>query len=283
MLELTLRQGKLIKKEKPPYQLHRVEYGDPTKETLVILHGLGGTYRYWQTGLDKLTHKYHLVLIDLLGFGDSSKPWINYTKTQHLNALENNLADLNNFSMMGHSLGAALSLAYSSKHPQRVNRLILLSLPYFPSEKLAYSWMRRTPSGWLMTNMFTAVVTCMLTRWLVGKFLPRLLPEFPLAVAEDLLKHNVMSSTTSLWQVLYDSTLLADAKALDKSIPTLAIHAVDDDTAPYNTVVSLIDDNNLSWILISLQGCQHHPWLWKNEICIDHLVRFIDDDFSMNT
>jgi pimeloyl-ACP methyl ester carboxylesterase len=176
---------------------------------------------------------------------------------------------------MGHSLGAALSLAYSNKHPEQVNKLILLSLPYFPSEKSAYHWMRRTPSGWLMTNMFTAVVTCMLTRWVVGKYLPKLLPEFPLAVAEDLLKHNVMSSTTSLWQVLYDSTLLADAKALNKKIPTLAIHAIDDDTAPYETVTALINENDLPWTLISLQGCQHHPWLWKNDICIEEITRFI--------
>ena len=110
----------------------------------------------------------------------------------------------------------------------------------------------------------------------MGKFSPKLLLEFPLTVAEDLLKHNVMSSTTSLWQVLYDSTLLADAKALNKNIKTLVIHAVDDDTAPYETVVNLITDNDLAWTLISLQGCQHHPWLWQNDICIEYVTRFID-------
>ncbi len=266
----------LFKKEHPPYKLHRIEYGISSKQTLVILHGLGGTNRYWQTGLSKLIHKYHIVLIDLLGFGDSPKPWINYTKNQHLNALENSLVDLKSFTLMGHSLGAALSLSYARKHPEQVKKLVLLSLPYFPSEKLAYRWMRRTPSGWLMTNMFTAIVTCMLTRWVVGKFLPKLLPEFPVAVTEDLLKHNVMSSTTSLWQVLYDSTLSADANALNKDIETLVIHAIDDDTAPYDTVVSLINKNKLLWRLISLQGCKHHPWLWNNEVCINYLISFID-------
>ncbi len=266
----------LLKKEKPPYKLHRIEYGISTRQTLVILHGLGGTNRYWQTGLNKLIHKYHAVLVDLLGFGDSLKPWINYTKKQHLTALENSLVGLKSFTLMGHSLGAALSLAYAHQHPEQVENLILLSLPYFPSEKLAYRWMRKTPSGWLMTNMFTAVITCMLTRWVVGKFLPKLLPEFPLAVIEDLVKHNVMSSTTSLWQVLYDSTLLTDAKGLDKSIKVLAIHAIDDDTAPYEAVVCLMKENNLLWGLVSLQGCQHHPWLWKNEVCAEVVITFID-------
>jgi len=267
---------KLIKKEKPLFHLHRIEYGGSNNQTLVLLHGLGGTYRYWETGLTELTQQYHVVLIDLLGFGDSPKPWINYTKVQHLSALENTIADLTNIVIMGHSLGAALSLTYSRKHPEQVNKLILLSLPYFPSEKQAFHWLRRTPSGWLMTNMFTAVVTCMLTRWVVGKFLPKLLPEFPIAVTEDLLKHNVMSSTTSLWQVLYDSTLLDDAINLDTNIQTLAIHAIDDDTAPYETVDKLINNNKLAWKFVSLQGCQHHPWLWKNDICLEEIMQFID-------
>ena len=44
-------------------------------ETLVFIAGLGGTTRYWAPRLSSIDDHYRIVLVDLLGFGRSPKPW----------------------------------------------------------------------------------------------------------------------------------------------------------------------------------------------------------------
>ena len=153
------------------YKLHLKEYPRDAPK-VVLLHGLGGTHRYWNSGLDELTGLFHVITVDLLGFGDSDKPWINYTRERHLDALEAYLQRYDQFFVVGHSLGAALALGYSARNPKQVMGQSLISLPYYPTEEQAYRWFRRTPSGWLMTNMFTAIAACLFTRRIMGRFLP---------------------------------------------------------------------------------------------------------------
>jgi len=249
------------------YKINIVEY--PHKgPTIVLLHGLGGTHRYWLTGLEQLKAHYHIVLVDLLGFGDSDKPWVNYTKERHLTALEGALQSIGPFVLVGHSLGAALALSYSVRNPQQVIGQVLIGLPFFQTEKIAYKWFRRTPGGWLLTNMLTTMLACIITRHIMARFLPFFFSEFPKEVVEDLLKHNFMSSTTTLWQVLYNSTIERDADHISSEVKTLCIHSVDDDTAPYGAVASLMEREQ-HWALKTLHGGAHHPWLWNNQNCVD--------------
>ncbi len=245
-----------------------VESTQTGKPTLVFLHGLGGTLRYWNTGLDDLTHRFHVVRLDLLGFGDSSQPWQNYTQAKHLTAISSVLKNYPSFVLVGHSLGAALALAYAKENPAQVKGLVLISLPLFKDKPEAYHWMRRTPSGWLMTNMGVAALTCIATRRLAKKILPRFFKEFPADVISDLVKHNVLSSITTLWNVLYNQSLLTDLNLLDNDLVVSCIHAKNDITAPYEPVEKLV--NSLpQWFLTTLESSDHHPWLWDNQACIE--------------
>ena len=264
----------MMAKDKPlkTYRLNMTEFPNAGPK-LVFLHGLGGTSRYWLTGMERVKKNFHVILIDLLGFGDSEKPWINYSKSRHLDSLELQLLNYDQFFIVGHSLGTALAIAFCARNPGKCLGQILISLPFFPSEQLAFRWLRRTPSGWLMTNILTAIVTCIVTRRVVGRFLPRILKEFPREVAEDLVKHNFFSSTTSLWQILYHSTIPEDAAQISHKTPTLCIHAVNDDTAPYAMVNLLAKEQR--WKLESLTGSAHHPWLWDNAACQNAIDEYI--------
>jgi len=246
---------------------------------LVLLHGLGGTHRYWQFGLEKLKSRYHVIIIDLLGFGDSAKPWKIYSKELHLRALHATLSHFGEFLLVGHSLGAALSIAYAAKYPEQVKGLVLMSLPLFKSKPEAYNWMRRTPSGWLMTNMLVAALTCIVTRRVAGKLLPYFLKEFPREIVDDLVKHNFMSSTTSLWQVLYNQSIFDDILRLDKQSAIRCIHAVNDATAPYEPVKELCN-KQVEWQLTSLPLSDHHPWLWDHAACEEVILDALQSVFS---
>ena len=248
--------------------LNFIELGNPENKTLVFLHGLGGTLRYWNSGLEKITKNYHVVLIDLFGFGESPMPWQNYTQEKHLEALNNILKNFEPDILIGHSLGAALCLAYIQKYNINVKALILISLPVFEKEKDAYKWMRRKPSGWLMTNMVIAAITCLLTRFIARKLIFRFLDNYPKEVLEDLVKHNFLSSTTSLWNVIYNQSIYDNIDLINPDVFIKCIHSLDDDTAPYNAVANLVQKHD-SIKLSVLENSGHHPWLWDNAKCID--------------
>jgi pimeloyl-ACP methyl ester carboxylesterase len=165
------------------------------------------------------------------------------------------------FTLVGHSLGAALALAYAARWPDRVRRLVLISLPVYGNREAAVRWLRRRPQGWFLTNMVLTAVACVVTRRLLGRLLPRLLRDLPHPeVARDLVEHNLMSSTTSLWNVLYRSDPAAEAERLAPGLPVVCIHGTGDTTAPIGSVWVLAAGRE-RWRLFELEGVDHHPWL----------------------
>ena len=55
-----------------------IEVGDPSKQTLVMIHGYGGSsVKFWKI-IKPLSEDYHLLLIDILGMGASSRPAFDY-------------------------------------------------------------------------------------------------------------------------------------------------------------------------------------------------------------
>jgi pimeloyl-ACP methyl ester carboxylesterase len=75
------------------------------------------------------THQ--LLFVDLLGFGHSPKPWTRYTMERHVAELRDVLAPQPRFTLVGHSFGAALAVAYAARYPEQVEGLVLFSLPYW--------------------------------------------------------------------------------------------------------------------------------------------------------
>ena len=235
------------------------------RPSIVMLHGLGGTTRYWSSVMDFSKQEYDVQLIDLLGFGDSPKPFRRYTMEMHLQALEPMLEDKQDFIMVGHSLGAVIALAYAARFPQKVKRLVLIGMPYFDDISSARSWFRGRASGWIYTNYLAVILTCMFTRRIAVVFLPYLIKGYPREVVQDLVKHNVMSSTTSLWNVVYKHDPRLDCEQLPSSLDVYCIHSQDDDVAPVENLSRLATD--YEWSLLRLNGYRHHVWLHNPKRC----------------
>ena len=245
--------------------LHRVEL-DRGGPRYVFLHGLGATHRYWLPQLEAAAPAGRIVLIDLMGFGDSSRPWFRHTLDRHLEKLHAVIGAERGQTLVGHSLGAALALAYAARYPDQVGRLVLLSLPYFGGQAAAYRWLRQTAEGWLFTNVVLMTLTCIITRRLAGRLLPYLRPDLPREVAEDAVKHSWMASTTSLWDVVYRHDFAADADAIGDRIPVACIHGMRDKTVPVERVAQLAAGRR-NWTTIALPATDHHPWLREPRRC----------------
>ena len=251
-----------------PGLLHQVELG-LTGPLLVFLHGVGATSRYWESRVAPLSTDYRLVLLDLLGHGRSPKPWIRYSVDRHVDELHRVLLGRGPFMLLGHSFGAIAAVAYAARFPDDVERLVLLSLPYFGSEERALAYFRRarSPDCWVMTHMALAAVTCIVTRRLMRRLLPLLLPELPRDVVADLVQHTWRSFTSTLWEGVYRYDLVKDIERLKPDLPVLLLHGARDATAPVESVRRLAA-GRAGWDLRILPDADHHPLLRDCGFCL---------------
>lgn len=99
-------------------------------ETVLLVHGFGMDRDFWGELLPALTKKYRVIAPDLPGFGDSTKiPGAGYgipAQAKRLNAFTEMLG-LEQFHLVGFSMGGGIAGYYAGEHPERVKSLVLIS------------------------------------------------------------------------------------------------------------------------------------------------------------
>jgi len=108
---------------------------------LILLHGLGGSGRYWTEPARYLTDDFQVISYDLLGFGESPHPEpFKYYTWQQADALRQAMWNdriWGKTNVVGHSLGALVALEFAKRYPKKVNRLVLSNIPLiFNSEQV---------------------------------------------------------------------------------------------------------------------------------------------------
>jgi pimeloyl-ACP methyl ester carboxylesterase len=95
---------------------------------ILCIHGLTANSRFWDCLASALSPHHRVIAIDLRGRGLSDKPPTGYSIEHHCKDVLSLIDDLGlkRPVLMGHSLGAFISLVFSAKYPQRVDRLILV-------------------------------------------------------------------------------------------------------------------------------------------------------------
>jgi len=118
------------------YDLHYHEAGAPSKErpSLLFLHGSGpgaSGYSNFKLNYPVLAGAgYHCLVIDILGFGYSSKPTdIDYTTDLYVDQFHEFVLGLGVEQVVpiGNSLGGSLAIAFALAHPRLVPKLILMA------------------------------------------------------------------------------------------------------------------------------------------------------------
>ncbi|PIU55007.1 MAG: hypothetical protein COS88_05870 [Chloroflexi bacterium CG07_land_8_20_14_0_80_51_10] len=97
--------------------------------SLVLLHGgASGAEDEWGPNLEPLAQHHRIYAPDMVGYGKSDKPRLRYTPSLFSDFFENFMEALNleNASIMGHSLGGGIALAFTLNHPKKVDKLILV-------------------------------------------------------------------------------------------------------------------------------------------------------------
>jgi pyruvate dehydrogenase E2 component (dihydrolipoyllysine-residue acetyltransferase) len=109
---------------------HYLLAGPSGAPRVVFVHGLGGSIPTWSLNLPSFAEQFRVCALDMVGAGESDKPATDYSAVALANFLENFLdalgPDWHQVSLVGHSLGGAIALSFANRHPERVDKLVLI-------------------------------------------------------------------------------------------------------------------------------------------------------------
>jgi pimeloyl-ACP methyl ester carboxylesterase len=95
---------------------------------VLCVHGLTANSRCWDVIASSLAPEHNMLAIDLRGRGLSDKPPAGYAMHHHIRDIFCVIDDLKQekIVLMGHSLGAFISLAFAAHYPERTEKIILM-------------------------------------------------------------------------------------------------------------------------------------------------------------
>ncbi|KAF3018560.1 hypothetical protein E8E14_012736 [Neopestalotiopsis sp. 37M] len=126
---------KLTTQTSPQVDIYGLKSGDSSsdKPALLLLHGYPQTHHIWHKVAPKLSEKYTLVIPDIRGYGESSKPGgvEQYAKSRMARdciSIMDQLGFKSKFHVVAHDRGARVAHKLLVDYPDRVHKAILLDI-----------------------------------------------------------------------------------------------------------------------------------------------------------
>jgi pimeloyl-ACP methyl ester carboxylesterase len=100
-----------------------------TGKYVVLVHGLGASAERWEYVIPRLSKKYHVIVPDLIGFGYSDKPSVDYTPEFFSGFIFDflNTLGINKISMVGSSLGGQIVAECAITQNKIIEKIVLVS------------------------------------------------------------------------------------------------------------------------------------------------------------
>ncbi len=110
-------------------RLHYVDWGNTDAPPLLLVHGGRDHCRNWDWVAEALRDRYHIIAPDLRGHGDSQ--WMiggSYNHVDYVYDIAQLISQkrMQPVTIIGHSMGGAVSLTYSGLFPNTVKKLIVI-------------------------------------------------------------------------------------------------------------------------------------------------------------
>jgi len=244
---------------------------------LILLHGFGADKDHFVRVAKFLTPHYHVIIPDLLGFGESSHPnsvdlsaRVDYTsraQAERVRALVQSLG-LQSVHLAGNSMGGQIALSYAAAHPKEVDTLWLLSpagIWSAPQSELAKIIEVQQHNVLLIRNTDDYYHAF---NFVMSK--PPLIPRPILNVLAQNSIQNQKLSETIFTQITHDSV---EQRIAGLKIPTLIVWGSED------RVISPLTAEVLYKILpksrvIMMNGLGHLPMLENPEQCAEDYLYF---------
>ena len=101
---------------------------------LVLIHGLGGSSRWWAKNIGPLAERFEVHVVDLVGFGESRNRQ-RFALAEAASQLASLLDQLGigRAAIVGHSMGGYIAAQLAAEFPERVSRLVLVDAAMLPA------------------------------------------------------------------------------------------------------------------------------------------------------
>lgn len=234
---------------------------------LVLLHGIGGDADDWAFCLDALSQSHRVVALDLLGFGRSDKPHIDYSIAGFVEVLERFLLALGieRAALMGNSMGGWIAASFALQFPAMVDKLVLLDAAGLWGNTVALPIDLRLSTRQHLRQVFEFLFH---DKSLVTDDLVALAYRQHLERGDGYTIHNLL-------QHLPDGREWLDKNIAALKLPTLIVWGEQDAMIPVATAQnfhSLIANSQLEVI----PECGHLPALEKPAELVRHVLTFLD-------
>jgi pimeloyl-ACP methyl ester carboxylesterase len=217
---------------------------------LILLHGLAGSFDWWNRNTDLLSQRYQTYCIDLAGFGGSRR-----LHSAHIEQIAPSVTawmeelGIQRASLVGHSMGGLIASRIAVESPDRVNKLILVD------------------AAFLSFNAGTAKRSVGLMRAL--RSIPR---DFFPVFARDALRAHPVSMISATYELL-KRDWSAHLGAID--VPTLIIWGENDTITPLKigeAINGIIPGSKL----VVIEDAGHNPMWDQPESFNAEVVKFLD-------
>jgi pimeloyl-ACP methyl ester carboxylesterase len=118
-------------------RIHYQEFGDATSPTLIFIHGYTASLYVWRSTAPLIAaNGFHVLAIDLVGFGYSEKPrWFDYSIASQARIVSRFMDRLGigRATIVGSSYGGAIAATLALDYSARVEKLVLVdavTIPY---------------------------------------------------------------------------------------------------------------------------------------------------------
>ena len=264
-------------------RIHVQEFGDATKPTLLLIHGYTASLYVWKTAAPMLADEgFHVIAVDLLGFGYSDKPsWFDYAISSQARMIARfmNRIGIGRATILGSSYGGAVAATIALDYPERVEKLVLVdtvcndNLKNHPVLKLAairgvgealapFLIDSRAYQRHRMRGTLSPANHDLITDDRVESILR------PLTNAEG---HRALLATSRAWSA---ERIEHDAHLIHQ--PTLIIWGEDDKVIPVDDGYRL-HDSMLHSRLVILKDCGHVPQEEKSDLFVELVTEFCHD------
>jgi abhydrolase domain-containing protein 6 len=285
------KKAKAVIKKSPKLSTHPglpyFEAGDPSRPTILFIHGFGDTKESYLKQAVALKNDYHIIVPDMPGFAANPRiKEFDYNSSNVASLIDEFCERLNltNLNLVGNSMGGAISCFLYMHNPQRINSISLLDSAGFYYNEV-HSILDEFLDG---KNLFLVSETKDY-RNLFNRVFHK--PPFIPRPVFDYLFESIKGERKWYEKMVADlihnmetveegikKDLLLNNKLKDFNVPIQLIWGEKDSLFPIETGKRIVKDAP-EIILNIIKDCGHAPHYEKPKECNRHLSNFL----SMHT
>ncbi|GAB4512735.1 MAG: alpha/beta hydrolase [Anaerolineae bacterium] len=246
------------------------EEGKPFRRTLFFLHGgFGDAWLNWADLMTLMADDYHLIAVDLPGFGQSNAPSIMTLDDMVMWARDVMQAlGIDEAVIVGHSFGGLIGRLLAAQHPRLATALVLVNGGVIPSVPGFVKSLARVPVvGSLLFNQ--------ISRSTGGKNTLKGAVKVDKILSDEFYS-RVRANHSGLARLMRNLTLSPKPENRTPNVPVLMLWGEDDTITPVRsgeTIKSNLPDVRMEVI----SDCGHFPHLEAPDVFIWQVRSFLEE------